>query len=104
MKKTRPAFLLTVLAKKEDVKRMAGIIFTETTTTGIRHHETPRMKLDRKFKIAKTKYGPVNVKVCSGPSGILTISPEHDECVKIARARNVPLKTVYEDAKRLIKP
>jgi len=103
MKKTRPAFLLTVLAKPADSSRISSIIFSETTSIGVRLYEAGRFKLERKFTRVKTKYGEVKVKLARAPGGAFTASPEYEECVKIARAKNVPLKIVYEEAKRLVK-
>jgi uncharacterized protein (TIGR00299 family) protein len=102
MKKSRPAFKLTVLSSPQLINRLASIIFRETTTTGLRFHEAGRLMLDRKFVDIRTRFGPVKVKVGIGPDGIRTTSPEYDECAKIARARKVPLKTVYDEAKRLV--
>ncbi|MDP3804541.1 MAG: nickel pincer cofactor biosynthesis protein LarC [Candidatus Omnitrophota bacterium] len=103
MKKSRPAYLLTVLAKPEDLNDLSSVVFSETTTTGVRLYEADRFVLERRFTKVKTKYGEVKVKISHGPGGIFTSSPEYDECAKIARNKNVPLKAVYEEAKRLVK-
>jgi hypothetical protein len=103
MKKSRHAVLLTVLAKPGDTQRLSSLIFAETTTIGVRVHAADRFKLDRKLSKVKTKYGDVPVKISRAPGGMTTSSPEYDECVKIARAKKVPLKMVYEEAKRLVK-
>ena len=100
MKKTRPAFKLTVIANNSTLKRLAAIIFEETTSIGLRYYEASRLKLDRKTGLVKTRYGAIKVKTSAGPGGILTSSPEHDDCVRIARAKNMPLKKVYDEAKR----
>lgn len=100
MKKSRHAVLLTVLARPEDTERLSSLIFSETTTIGVRVHTADRFKLDRKLSTVKTKYGDVPVKISRAPGGITTSSPEYDECVKIARAKKVPLKMIYEEAKR----
>ena len=103
MKKTRPAFKLTVLADGALLNKICAIIFSETTTIGVRFHEASRFKLERNFVRARTRYGDVNVKVARGPGNIKTVSPEYEECARLARESKVPLKTVYEEAKRLVK-
>ena len=103
MKKSRPAFLLTVLARPEDLNDLSSVIFSETTTTGLRVYDADRFVLERKFTTVKTKYGTVKVKISQGPGGIVTSSPEYDECARIARSSKVPLKVVYDEAKRLVK-
>ncbi len=100
MKKSRPAFKLTAIADASKLQSVTKIIFSETSAIGLRFYEAGRMKLDRKFAKVKTAYGELKVKVSSGPDGLSTVSPEHDECVKTARDKNVPLRKVYEAAKQ----
>lgn len=102
MKKSRPALLLTVLVRARDLDRVSSVIFSETTSIGVRFYEARRFKLERKTVKAKTRYGNIAVKVGSGPGGITTVSPEYEECAKIARTRNVPFKTVYDEAKKAV--
>jgi len=103
MKKSRPAFKLTALAEPGDLKRISRAIFKETTAIGVRFYEAARFKLERKFVRVKTTYGEIKVKLSGGASGILTASPEYEECVKIARKKNIPLKVIFEEAKNAIK-
>lgn len=103
MKKSRPAFKLTVLTEPHKLGRISAVIFKETTTIGMRYYEASRLKLDRKLIKARTRYGEINVKVSSGPGGIKTVSPEYEECARIARKKKAPFRTVYEEAKNAIK-
>lgn len=102
MKKTRPAFKLTVLCDSVKLQKMCSIIFSETTSIGIRYYEASRYKLERRTVKVNTKYGNVKVKLSGLEGGILNVSPEYDECVKLARKTKVPLKKVYEEAKNAI--
>jgi hypothetical protein len=99
MKKSRPAFKLTAIVDAAKVHIVARAIFSETSAIGLRFYEVGRMKLDRKFTMVKTAYGRLKVKISRGPNGLLTTSPEYDECVKAARKMNVPLSKVYDSAK-----
>lgn len=104
MKKSRPAFKLTVLARPSCVEEMARIIFKETTAIGLRFYEAGRFKLEREIVKARTGYGSVSVKVSrSSSGGIFTASPEYDECARIARKKKVPLKTIYDEAKNAVR-
>lgn len=103
MKKSRPAFKLTILSKTKDVERLASVIFSETTSIGLRFYEADRLKLDRKFVKVRTRYGDVKVKVSGSSAGICTTSPEYDHCVKLARENKVPLKEIYDEVKRLVR-
>lgn len=103
MKKSRPAFKLTVLVEPSKLDKISSIVFSETTTIGLRFYEANRFKLERKFVKVSTRYGSLKVKVSTGPDDILTVSPEYEECARLARKKNVPLKTIYEEAKNAVK-
>ena len=100
MKKTRSAFKLTVLSAPLIFEKLCSIIFKETSSIGIRYHEQDRYKLDRETVKVDTGYGKVRIKLSRGPDDILTVSPEYEDCARIARSKKVPLKTVYDAAKR----
>ncbi len=102
MKKSRPAFKLTVLSEPGKLEKMCSIIFSETTSIGIRYYEANRFKLDREIVKVNTKYGDIKVKLSRGPDDILTASPEYEECARVARTKKVPLKRVYEEAKKAV--
>lgn len=98
-KKGRSALKLTVICERMDIRKMSSVIFSETTSIGVRFHEVERFKLKRKIVKTKTEYGEVPVKISSGPDGVMTISPEYDDCRKIARSKNIPLRIVLDKAK-----
>ena len=62
MKKGRPAYMLTVLCRSSDADRFAKLIFTHTTTIGIRKYTPSRYTLDREF----TEESGVTVKKSEG--------------------------------------
>lgn len=102
MKKTRPAFKLTVLSTPSIFDKMCSIIFKETPSIGLRFHEQNRYKLEREMVKVDTGYGKVKVKLSRGPDNILTVSPEYEDCARLARSKKVPLKVVYDAAKRAV--
>lgn len=99
MKKSRPAFVLTVLSEPSRAGHLVGVVFRETTTIGIRTYETRRYALDRKSVRIRTRFGSAAVKVSTAP-GIRTVTPEYEDCARLARKHNVPLKTVCDEARR----
>jgi len=101
MKKNRPAVKLSVLAAPGKTEKISKIILSETSTFGVRYFTVNRTTLDREMQIVKTPYGPVKVKVGSLDGSPLKISPEYDDCKKIARREKLPIKKVYEDVLRL---
>lgn len=99
MKKNRPGVLLTLLCRKGDLDRMARLIFSETTTVGIRHREEHRRILIRRKEVVTTPYGPITVKVSSDADGtIINRHPEFEECRQAAVAHNVALRVVQQAA------
>ncbi len=64
MKKNRPAYMLSVLCSQEMIEKLEGIIFTNTTTIGIRRQEMQRTVLPREQRLVTTPYGDALVKAC----------------------------------------
>jgi uncharacterized protein (TIGR00299 family) protein len=99
MKKGRPGVILSVLAEHAMREQLAAIIFTETSTIGLRFHPVSRLKLRRRTVSVETHFGTIRVKVSGMGSHPLTITPEYDDCHHAALAHNVPLKAVMEEAR-----
>jgi uncharacterized protein (TIGR00299 family) protein len=98
MKKSRPGTMLTVLAEPPDRELLAGIIFAETSTIGLRYATWRRMVLPREERTVDTEYGPVRVKVAHAPDGTLNVAPEFEDCRRLAVEQSVPLKLVHQAA------
>jgi uncharacterized protein (TIGR00299 family) protein len=100
MKKGRPAVTLSVIAEAARRDTIAEIIFAETSTIGLRFHAVGRLKLHREIHEVETRWGKVRVKT-SGAHGRepTTISPEYDDCRRIAAEHNVALRVVMEEAR-----
>jgi hypothetical protein len=98
MKRSRPATVLHVLAAPADRDRLAGIVFAETTTIGLRHATWQRTVLAREERTVETAYGSVRVKVARAPDGTANVAPEFEDCRRLATERGVPLKVVHQAA------
>ncbi len=103
MKKSRSANTLSVLTREEFKNICLDIIFTETSTLGIREQKITRYSLERKFFTVTTPYGNISCKVASDGKDIVHISAEYEECKKAAKAHHVPLKEVQFAAISLMK-
>ena len=99
MKKNRPAWLLTVICKKDQVSRMEKIIFKETTTIGIRRQEMERTILKREKRTVTTPLGEVEVKVCTF-DGQEYIYPEYESVKKLCEKTGVSYREAYHMAVR----
>jgi uncharacterized protein (TIGR00299 family) protein len=98
MKKNRPGTLLTVLCKPEDAGKLAQIIFTETTTLGVRRRDEMRQTLARRWERVDTAWGEVRIKIASMNGTVTNYAPEYEDCRRIAAEHHMPLKTVMGEA------
>ena len=100
MKKMRPGQLISVQAQAGDLDKITRILFEETSTIGVRILDVSRRKLERKTLNLKSDYGIiVRVKIAGQKGEILNVTPEYEDCRKIARLKKLPFKEVYERIK-----
>jgi pyridinium-3,5-bisthiocarboxylic acid mononucleotide nickel chelatase len=95
MKKDRPGVILSVIAKPEDKGAMRDLILTETSSLGVREQELQRSLLHRDRIEVETPWGKTYVKVGHLPNGQHKYAPEFEDCRRLARQANVPLREVY---------
>ena len=97
MKKNRPANILSVLCHDEMVEQLEEIIFTETSTLGIRKYNVQREILERKFDKVTTRFGQVTIKYAFRNGKLLKFTPEYEECRQIAENTNTPLIQIMNE-------
>jgi len=100
MKKNRPGVLLTVLCAQGDANKFTELMLRETTTLGVRRSAAERRKLAREMRTVRTPYGEVTVKIGSLDGKVLQVAPEFESCKKLAERAKVPLKEVYDAARK----
>jgi uncharacterized protein (DUF111 family) len=98
MKKNRPATLVHVLCRPDDSDALMAILFTETSTLGVRQQLVTRHCLFRTVHTVETAYGPVRVKVARWGADQSKAAPEYEDCRRLAEAKGVPLREVYRAA------
>jgi uncharacterized protein (TIGR00299 family) protein len=98
MKKNRPGTLLTVLCKPEDAAKLTQLVFTETTTLGVRQRLEQRQVLARRWVTVPTPWGDVRMKTASMNGTVTNYAPEYEDCRRIATEQHVPLKAVMQEA------
>jgi len=94
MKKNRPGTLLTVVVAPDKRAAITDVVFRETTTIGLRHHEVDRECLAREMVTVTTPLGPVRFKVSSRNGHVVTATPEFEDCAKLAIANNLAVREV----------
>jgi uncharacterized protein (DUF111 family) len=94
MKKGRSGYLLQVLAPASRWQALRRLIFAETTTLGVRHHTAERFALERELVPVDTSRGRIVVKVARLDGQVTNVSPEYEDCARIARESGIPLKEI----------
>ncbi len=97
MKKGRPGNILNVICEYGYADIIKEIIFTESTSVGIRTFPFRKDTLLRKFDTIKTIYGEVTVKRSFYKEKEVSCKPEYDDCRKIAVEKGLPVKEVYNE-------
>jgi uncharacterized protein (TIGR00299 family) protein len=100
MKKNRPGTLVTVIAPPSRREAIAGVLFSHSTTIGVRYQEMQRDTLDRQMRTIDTPLGAVRFKVASRDGRVLNAAPEFEDCARIAGERGLPIKEVQAIATR----
>ncbi len=95
MKKGRPGILLQVLAYPTSFDEMLEIIFTESTTIGARSYPVIKHMLQRESLSVETPYGPVRVKIARLGERVVSVSPEFEDCRRLAEQHRIPVKEIY---------
>jgi len=95
MKKNRPAVLVHVMGKPHQKDQLMDLLFSESTTLGVRFHFTQRRILERSSVEMDSPWGRMKVKKVFRPDGSFHLLPEFEECRRIAKEKGVPMKDMY---------
>ena len=101
MKNGRPAVTISVLASPSREEAIRQVLFRESGTLGIRSSVVDKQVLEREWVEVATRNGLVRVKIGRLEGNTVTVAPEFEDCVKVAREAGVPAREVYEEATRL---
>jgi uncharacterized protein (TIGR00299 family) protein len=100
MKKNRPGYAIRVIARPPERAALAGILFAETTTLGVRVGEMERMLLEREVRSVATEFGPIRVKIARDATGRVTASAEYEDCKAAALRAPAALRDVVRAAEQ----
>jgi len=95
MKKGRPGFLVTIMVTPGLLDPIRNLLYSETTTLGLRIHKTYREKAARNITTVMVKGESIRVKTGDGANGLITVHPEYEDCRKVADKQFVSLKKVF---------
>jgi len=94
MKKNRPATMISILCEKDKKEVFTELLYTETTTLGVRISEIKRDCLPREIVKIKTEFGEVDIKIARFGEKIVNAKPEYDQLREIALKSKIPLKKI----------
>jgi uncharacterized protein (TIGR00299 family) protein len=100
MKKSRPAVTVSILCGGEQLKGIEDILWTRTTTFGLRMSRVTKKMLRRDVTVRNTKYGAVSVKNAYLRGRKIKSKPEYEDCRRLAREKEVSIKEVYDSLSR----
>jgi pyridinium-3,5-bisthiocarboxylic acid mononucleotide nickel chelatase len=103
MKKNRPATLVSILCEAEKVDVFKELLFTETSTLGVRVSRIERECLNREKVKMQTEFGEIDVKIAKFGDKIVNIKPEYDQMREIAVKSKIPLREIEQRISREIK-
>ena len=95
-KKNRPAYTLTVICKESEREKLENLIFSETTTIGIRRVEMERTILQREIQKKDTPVGTTIVKACTLPDGNIRYYPEYENVAELAERNQLSFRETYD--------
>ena len=98
MKKNRPGTLLTIICRPEMVEDFSDFLLNETTSIGLRWRVDNRIKTGGTVKEIQTKWGIIKFKVAKAGNGIKNVSPDYEDCKRLALEKDIPLKAVMKEA------
>lgn len=97
MKKGRPAFSVNVICEEENLPGIKEVLFTESTTIGLRILPFFKETLRREFEEIETRFGKVTIKKSFYNDRLVSVKPEADQCAEIAERTGLPMKQVIQE-------
>ena len=94
MKKNRPATMISILCANEKRESLTELLYTETSTLGVRIKAVERNCLPRETVKIETEFGAVDVKIARYKDEIINVKPEYDQIREIALQSNKSLREI----------
>lgn len=103
MKKSRPAVQLSVLCKENLVEKLKDIIFTHSTSIGIREYRVKKNMLRREETTLETTFGEVRIKQSFYNGKLVRSKPEFDDCKMLAEKHQVSISEIEKEISNVLK-
>ncbi|MDQ1626184.1 MAG: pyridinium-3,5-bisthiocarboxylic acid mononucleotide nickel chelatase [Actinomycetota bacterium] len=102
MKKGRPAHTLSVLTDRGRAESLRRVVFTETSTIGLREQVVTKHALARELRTVDVDGESVRVKVALLDGAVVNATPEFDDVVAAASRLGRPVKSVLAAASAVV--
>jgi uncharacterized protein (DUF111 family) len=97
MKKNRPATMISVLCSKDARDALSELLYSETTTLGLRVRNVERQCLEREIITVSTRYGEIDVKIARYNGAVTNAMPEYEQVRRVALENGVPFRSVHNE-------
>ncbi len=97
MKKSRPAATLSVLCHADLLDKIKDIVFTHSSTIGIRQYKVKKNMLRRDEITVETVFGPVRVKQSYYKGQLVRSKPEFGDCRVLAEKHGVSVSEIEKE-------
>ncbi len=101
MKKSRPAVTLSVLCKEVLTDKMKTIIFSNSTSIGIREYRVKKNMLRREELTVETTYGAVKIKKSFFNGKMVRLKPEYEDCKRLAEKHKTTISEIEKAVNKL---
>jgi uncharacterized protein (TIGR00299 family) protein len=98
MKKGRPAHTVSVLIDPAGRDAALGVLYTGSSTLGVREHVVSRSVLQRAEITVAVDGHALRVKTARHDGRVVNVQPEYEDVVQVAAATGRPLKVVLAQA------
>jgi len=95
MKKGRPGTRLSVLSPPGREDNLADVLLTHSSTLGVRLRREERWMLPRQILEVDTPLGKARVKMARLSDGSVRLTPEYEDCRRLAGASKHTLEQIY---------
>ena len=104
MKKQRPGHLVQVLARPDQLKALRQVLWSHSSTLGLREQWHHRWILPRREEQRQTPLGPVRIKWATLPDGSRRGKAEHEDLAALAHHHHLPLQEVRRRIQPFLEP
>lgn len=98
MKKNRPATMISILCKPDEKEIFSKLLYTETSTIGVRIKTVERECLTRETAKSKTEFGEIDVKIARYKDKIVNAKPEFEQIREIALRSGKTFREIQQKA------